>query len=67
MISVVLSFSIYRIRKFSKMLVQNKVFANEFLMLAHLGFFAFLGLTFLATGILTIIINDSGNIHKMDY
>ena len=59
MIVVVLAYSIYRIRKFSKMLVQNNVFANEFLMMAHLGFFTFLALVFMTTAILTIILRGT--------
>ena len=58
MIVVVLAYSIYRIRKFSKMLVQNNVFANEFLMMAHLGFFIFLALVFLTTGIESLILTQ---------
>ena len=66
MIVVVLSYSIYKIRKFCKMLVQNNVFANEFLMLAHLGFFTFLALTFVATGTLTILLNNEDQISPTD-
>ena len=69
MIVVVLAYSIYRIRKFSKMLVQNNVFANEFLMMAHLGFFTFLALVFMTTAILTIILRgtvDGRENHQKD-
>ena len=41
----ILAFSIYRIRKYSKMLVQNKIFASECLMICHLASFAFLAIT----------------------
>ena len=41
--TIILVFSIYRIRKYSKMLVQNKIFANECLMMSHLASFIFLG------------------------
>ena len=34
------------------------MFANEFLMLAHLGFFTFLALVFLATAILTLVLRS---------
>ena len=41
-ITAVLAFSIYRIRKYSKFLVQNKIFANECLMVCHLlSFFVY--------------------------
>ena len=40
-VTIVLSFGILRIRKFSKMLVQNKIFANETLMRIHLICFFF--------------------------
>ena len=42
-ILVILSFSILRIRKYSKLLVQNKIFANETLMICHL--LSFIALT----------------------
>ena len=41
MIVLILGFSIYKIRKFSKMLVQSQIFANECLMVSHLAAFAF--------------------------
>ena len=36
----ILGFSIYRIRKYSKLLVKNKIFVNECLMITHLISFA---------------------------
>ena len=42
LIVALLSFSIYRIRKYSKMLVQSNIFANECLMLSHLASFTWL-------------------------
>ena len=42
-IIALLSFSIYRIRKYSKMLEQSKIFANECLMVSHLTAFIYLG------------------------
>ena len=44
----ILSFSIYRIRKYSQMLVQNNIFANEELMVAHLSAFAFMAFLIIA-------------------
>lgn len=41
-----LSYSIYKIRKYSKMLVQNQIFSNEVLMLSHLFSFAILAVAF---------------------
>ena len=38
-IIIVLTFSLLKIRNFTKMLKANKVFANEWLMAAHLIFF----------------------------
>ena len=44
LIVALLAFSIYRIRKYSKMLVQSNIFANECLMLSHLASFTWLTL-----------------------
>ena len=44
LIVALLSFSIYRIRKYSKMLVQSNIFANECLMLSHLASFTWVAL-----------------------
>ena len=43
-ITLILSYSIWRIRKFSKLLIQSNIFANECLMISHLAGFAFLTL-----------------------
>ena len=40
-----MTFSLYRIHNYTKMLVANKVFANEKLMIIHLSCFAMLALT----------------------
>ena len=41
-ITLILSFAMFRIRKFSFQLVQNKIFANESLMIIHLISFTYL-------------------------
>ena len=48
-ITLLLAYSIYRIRKFSKMLVQSKIFANECLMFCHLAAFSYLAILNIAT------------------
>ena len=47
-ITGILGFSIYKIRKYSQMLVQNDIFANEELMVAHLSAFAFMAFLIIA-------------------
>ena len=44
LILIILFFAIVRIRKFSKMLAQNEIFANECLMICHLTAFTWLTL-----------------------
>ena len=44
----ILGFSIYRIRKYSKLLVKNKIFVNECLMITHLISFAGLAIACLS-------------------
>lgn len=39
-LTVILAYSVIRIRRYSRMLVQNKIFANEFLMVTHLASFS---------------------------
>ena len=46
LIITVLGFSIYRIRKYSKLLVKNKIFVNECLMITHLISFAGYAMTY---------------------
>ena len=58
-IIAILSFSINRIRKFSKMLVQNKIFANECLMITHLASFTFLGIILIITYTITMILGEN--------
>ena len=57
LITILLTVAIYRIRKYSRMLVQNKIFANERLMCAHLMSFAVI--TALDYIITSIIVNLS--------
>lgn len=39
-LTIILAFAVIRIRTYSRMLVQNKIFANEFLMVTHLSSFS---------------------------
>ena len=50
LLAVVLSFAIIRIRAYSRVLVENKIFANEKLMCVHLLAFVYLGVLILITG-----------------
>ena len=51
-ITVILAFSIYRIRKYSKSLTKNKIYANQYLMVTHLLSFLFLAIILVVYGIL---------------
>ena len=57
LIVALLSFSIYRIRKYSKMLVQSNIFANECLMLSHLASFTWVALLITISNSLTLSIS----------
>ena len=61
LIMVMLSFSIYRIRKFSHMLVQRQIFANECLMMSHLASFAIFTLTTLLVYLITSCLLFTGS------
>ena len=52
---VILAFSIFRIRKYSKLLVESKIFANECLMILHLTSFAVYTLLFTIVSWLNIL------------
>ena len=54
----ILGFSIFRIRKYSKMLVNNKIFVNECLMITHLISFAGLAIVY-SSAIALYLLTDS--------
>ena len=58
-ITIILSFAIFRIRKFSFQLVQNKIFANESLMIVHLVAFTYLTVLNVATVSLVLAMEGS--------
>ena len=66
-VASILSFSIYRIRKYSQMLVQNTVFTNEALMIAHLAAFAYLTLFIIVLNWITYSISDADELGQLTY
>ena len=66
-ITIILSFAIFRIRKFSFQLVQNKIFANESLMIVHLVAFTYLTVLNVATVSLVLAMEGSTDqpVHEM--
>ena len=61
MIVILLAFSIWRIRKFSKILVQSQIFANECLMVSHLAAFTYLALLNIYSQTINIIYQGSSD------
>jgi len=57
-IAIVQSIAVYKIRKFSKMLVANQVFVNERLMIFHLFAFIWLSLCKIIVLALGMVIDD---------
>lgn len=58
LILVILCFAIWRIRKFSRMLVESQIFANECLMISHLAAFATLTINSLVLFTFAIVLNN---------
>ena len=58
LIFVILCFAIWRIRKFSRMLVESQIFANECLMISHLAAFATLTINSLVLFAFAIALNN---------
>lgn len=65
-VTATLTFSLYRIRKYSKMLVANKVFANEWLMLVHLSCFTILTITTLVAILIGFNLSETDDIFFMN-
>ena len=57
---VILGFSIYRIRKYSKQITSKEIFINECLMISHLLSFAFLTILETVTLSLSCVITNRG-------